>query len=163
MKRLFLVLALALIGVMAFAAGTATLSLTGSVPASTNITVTPQAGVFPMDLSVTAANTLIAVVNEQSNDHLGYKVSVASANLAGAGTQPFFKDAVSGDTLNYSLLYNGSAVVFAAGASQITSVAAKTGSGGVNKNLNISFTGDPSLSASAGGYADTLTFTITGN
>ena len=160
MKRLILTLILALAGMSLFAATTGTLILTGTVAASTNITVTPQA-VFPLDLTINQTNLLVAVVNEQSNDHLGYTVTVASLNLAGVGTQPFFKDSASGDTLNYTLQYNGSAVVFASGVATVTSAGAKTVPAGVNNNLNISYVGSGALSAS-NAYTDTLTFTISG-
>jgi hypothetical protein len=161
MKRLLLALVLALVGAALFAGTTGTLVLTGTVAASTNVTVTPQAGVFPMDLTTTHTNTLIAVVNEQTNDHLGYTVTVSSANMAGAGTQGFFKDAASGDTLNYSLAYNGTAVVFASGSAQVTNASAKTAPAGVDNNVTISYTGSTTISAS-NNYTDTLTFTIAG-
>ena len=161
MKRVFVVVAMALVGLSAFAASSGTLTLTGTVAASTNITVTPQAGYNTLDLTTSQTNFLVAVVNEQSNDHLGYTVTVASGNLAGAGTQPFFLDAASGDTLNYTLQYNGSGVTFASGAATITNASAKTVPAGVNKNLTISYTGSASLSAS-NSYTDTLTFTIAG-
>ena len=159
MKRLFLILIMALVGMSLFAATTGTLTLTGIVAASTNITVTPQTGYNTLDLNTTQTNFLVAVVNEQSNDHLGYTVAVASFNLANAGTQPFFKDIASGNTLNYSLQYKGIAVVFAGGTATVTDVNANTAAIGVNNNLNVSYTGSDALSAS-NSYADTLTFTI---
>ena len=159
MKRLFLILTMALVGMSLFAATTGTLTLTGIVAASTNITVTPQTGYNTLDLNTTQTNFLVAVVNEQSNDHLGYTVTLASANLSGAGTQPFLKDSASGDTLNYTLQYNGSSVVFAIGTATVTNASAKTPAAGVNNNLNISYTGNSALSAS-NAYTDTLTFTI---
>ncbi len=166
MKRILIVLSVtvALMGVAAtsaFAASSGTLTLTGTVAASTNITVTPQAGYNSLDLTTTQTNFLVAIVNEQSNDHLGYTVTVASANLAGAGTQPFFADAASGDTLNYTLQYNGTGVTFASGVATVSSTSAKTVPAGVNKNLTISYTGSSALSAS-NSYTDTLTFTIVG-
>jgi hypothetical protein len=160
MKRILLTLIMALVGMSLFAANTGTLNLTGSVPASTNITVTSQP-VFPLDLTVNANALLIAVVNEQSNDHLGYTVTLQSLN-AGIGAQAFLKDPVSTDTLNYALQYNGTAVVFASGVATVTNASGKTVPAGVNNNLNITYTGNTGLSASNGGYADTLTFTITG-
>ena len=161
MKRLSLVLILSLVGLSLFAGTSGTLTLTGVVAASTNITVTPQPGVFPMDLTTPHTNTQIAVVNEQTNDHLGYTVTVSSANLTGAGTQPFFKDAASGDTLNYTLTYNDVGVVFASGQSTVTNASAKTVPAGVNNTVTISYTGSNTISAS-NNYTDTLTFTIAG-
>jgi hypothetical protein len=161
MKRLFLILALALIGTLAFAATTGTITLNGIVAASTNITVTPQAGFNTLDLTTTATNVLVAIINEQTNDHSGYTVTVASANLAGAGTAPFLKDVASGNTWLYTLQYNAVAVVFASGVSTISNTVAMTVPAGVNKNLNISYVGTNTLAAS-NAYADTLTFTIAG-
>jgi hypothetical protein len=164
MKRSILTLLVtflfALVSISVFAANTGTLLLTGTVAASTNILVTPAA-VFPLDLTVNQTNLTVATVNEQSNDHLGYTVTVASTNLAGAGTQPFFKDAASGDTLNYTLTYNAVAVVFSSGSSQLTNASAKTVPAGVNNILAISYTGSSTISAS-NNYTDTLTFTILG-
>jgi len=51
------------------------------------------------------------------------------------------------------------AVTLAGSTAQVTNVAAKTATGGVNKNLNIAYTGNANLGADT--YTDTLTFTIT--
>jgi len=163
MKRLLLTLVLAVVGMSLFAASQATLTLTGTVAASTNITVTPITVTF--DLTQVQTNTPIATVNEQSNDYHGYTVVVASTN-AGTGSQPFFKDPVSGNMLDYTLWYwqgsQGTQVTFLNGQAVITSAGTKTAPAGVNKTMTISYTPDPTLSASSA-YTDTLTFTIAGN
>ena len=156
MKRLFLILAMALVGVSLFAATTASVTITGTVAAFLSITVTPVTTTF--DLTQTVSNATIASVNEKCNDYLGYTVTVASTNLAGTGSQPFFKDPVSLAQLYYTLEYNTVPVSFSSGVAKITDSNTVSGANGATNPMTISFTGNPNLPS--GTYQDTLTFTI---
>ena len=157
MKRLFLILALALIGTLAFAGNT--LLISGTVAANTTINVAALPAATTLDFTTTpGAPIAIANVTEISNDFLGYKVTLASAN--GAATTAQVKGTAHGTILAYSLLYNAVAVVFSASSATLTNVAAPTGGAGVTKPLTITYTG---TFLPADTYTDTLTFTITGN
>jgi len=140
-------------------AATGTITLQGNIAASCNITVNSQAGFNTLDFTANQTNLTVAAVNEQCNDPRGYTVSMQTANGTAGG---LFKGAVAGntDTVAYTVTYNAAAATFAASTATVTNVAAKTAAGGVNKNLQISYTGNTNLGADT--YSDTLTVTITG-
>ena len=140
------------------AATTGTITLSGLIAQSCNITVTPQTGYNALDLTASPANLNVAIVNEQCNDPKGYTVAVTTANGTTTGV---LKGAIAGnpDTVSYTMTYNGGAVTLAGSSATVTDVTAKTAAAGVNKNLNIAYTGNANLGADT--YSDTLTFTIT--
>lgn len=146
--------AVAVIGA-AHAASTGNITIYGTVPLACNITVTATTNATsgnPLDLSVNQTDVAVATVNEACNKNAGYTVTLASAN-----SFKFVGQTLSSDQLSYSLKYNSVAV----SGPTITNAAARTASGGVNKNLTLSLTGDASLGSQE--YRDTLTFTIAAN
>ena len=153
--------AILMAAIPSFAATSGTLTLTGTVPAVLDITVTAQPAASSLDLSVNQANLLVANVTERSNRKPGYTVTLQSAN-AGSGAAFFFKsaDVLNLDMLTYTLSYGGSAVTLVGGTALITDATAKTPSAGVTKDLRISYSGAASF-LNQDAYADTLTFTIT--
>jgi len=140
------------------AATTGSITLQGVISQSCNITVNSQTGYNALDLTQSPTNLNVAIVNEQCNDPKGYTVAMTTANGTTTG---LLKGSVAGnpDTVSYTVTYNGAAVTLAGSTAQVTNVAAKTATGGVNKNLNIAYTGNANLGADT--YTDTLTFTIT--
>ena len=144
-----------------FAQATATLTISGTVAPINTITIASQSGYNALDLVNGAVAKLVGIATETSNDKLGYKVTLSSLN-AGATAQALLKGAIVGntDTVNYSILYNGTAVTLAAGSATVTSVAAHTGAAGVTKNIAVTFAGGW---LTADTYSDTLTLTIAGN
>jgi hypothetical protein len=159
MKKLFFVLILVLMSFCAFAATTATLTLTGVVAPVLSISAVGVAPFSALNFAATQTNLLVGNITEISNDYLGYKVTLQSTN-AGAGTQAFFKGSLAPAntaTLNYTLQYNGAAVVFTAGVATVTNTVAPTAAAGTIQPLTVSYTG---TFLNADTYSDTLTFTI---
>lgn len=144
-----------------YAQAAATLTISGTVAPINTITIASQTGYNALDLVNGATAKVVGIATETSNDKLGYKVTLSSAN-AGASTQAKLTGAIVGntDTVNYSISYGGTAVTLAAGSATVTSVAAHTGAAGVAKNIAVTFAGGW---LTADTYSDTLTLTIAGN
>ena len=161
MKKYLAVIGAVLVTTSASFAQAATLTISGTVAPITTIAIASQAGYNALDLVNGAAAKLVGIATETSNDKLGYKVTLASAN-AGTGTQAYLKGAISGnpDVMNYSITYGSTAVTLVSGSATVTSVTARTSSTGVAKNIAISYTG---AWLAADTYSDTLTLTIAGN
>ncbi len=138
----------------ALAASSGGLTISGKVPLSCNIAVTPASGASNIaDLSQGNTGLLVATVSESCNDPNGYSVSVAGANSA--SFTGLFKDAVSHATLPFSMTYDGAAVSSAA----VTNAAAPATTA---KDVRIAYAAAPNLTGSAGyTYAETLIFAIT--
>lgn len=165
-KAIVVIAAVLLVGLAgtATAQTTGSITLTGVVSQLLEITVTPAPGYDSLDLTTSQTDLLVATVNEKSNNQAGYSVSVESANAAGAGSSTAFfvgADAGNTDTLDYNLSYGGSPVAFdATGNAVVSNVASTTGVSGVDKAVEITYTG---AFLNADTYSDTLTFTITAN
>jgi hypothetical protein len=146
---------------VSFAQAAASLIISGTVAPINTITIASQSGYNTLNLVAGATAQVVGIATETSNDKLGYKVTLSSLN-AGATAQAVLKGAIVGnaDTVNYSILYNGTAVTLAAGSATVTSVAARTVAAGVPKNIAVTFAG---AWLTADNYSDTLTLTITGN
>ena len=144
-----------------FAQLSATLTISGTVAPVNTITIASQTGYNALDLVNGASGQVVGIATEKSNDKLGYKVTLSSLN-AGSTAQAFLKGALTGnaDTVNYSITYGGTAVTLASGSATVTSVAARTGTTGVAKNIAVTFAGGW---LTADTYSDTLTLTIAGN
>ncbi len=138
----------------AFAASSASLTISGKVPLSCNIAVTPASGASNIaDLSQGNSSLLVATVSENCNDPSGYSVSVAGANSS--SFTGLFKDAVSHATLPFSVTYDGATV----SSATVTNVTAPANTA---KDVRIAYAATPNLTGSAGyTYAETLIFAIT--
>lgn len=145
---------------VSFAQASATLTISGTVAPINTITIASQSGYNALDLVNGATAKVVGIATETSNDKLGYKVTLSSLNAA-ATAQAVLKGGTGNtDSVNYSILYGGTAVTLAAGSATVTSVAARTGSAGVPKNIAVTFAGGW---LAADTYSDTLTLTIAGN
>lgn len=154
MKKLMTYLMLlAMLPIDSFGATTGSLTLSGSIPVAVAITITGQAGYNTLNLTANAVNQVVAVVNESSNDPLGYVVKLTSANAG--------KLMNGANQLTYTARYNGTAVVLSLTPQTVTNVASQVAIVNANKNFDISFTGSSSLMA--GTYFDTVTVTIQAN
>ena len=140
----------------AFAATTGSVTIQGTVATVVAITVTGTTPFNALDLTTTQANLPVANVVEQSNDALGYKVTMSSAN---AGT---LKNGTAG-SVAYTAKYNATTVTLSATPQNVTTAPATTTVVNVTKPLTISYTGAAAASMMAGTYSDTLTFTIAAN
>src|SRR5437867_11693371 len=147
MKRYLLAIALGatlLAALPAAAQNVGSITISGTVASIQQITVTSQSGYNSLDLVNGETDKLVAIVNEKSNDQIGYKVTLRSANaFAAAGSQAYLKGAIVGNTevVNYSIKYNGASVTLAAGDSIVTTATGRTGNSGVNKNLQVTLAG----------------------
>lgn len=144
-KLLAIVALFAATAIPSFAAD-ATLTLSGSIAAKTEISVTTAAAASAIDLTTTQTALNVGTLTLRCNNQTGYTVTATSAN-GGLKNGTY-------DTLVYSLAYDGAAVTF--GSPFIDSGARSAGI--VTKNLTIAYTGSDVLSA--GTYSDTITFTI---
>jgi len=121
-----------------------------------------EPGIRFMDLTIAETDKLIATVNERSNSATGYTISVTSKNLSndgGGATEPYFLHSTAAGTLTYSLTYDNAAVgPWTAGTAELTDSALTTIPEWVSKELDISYSGSPTLPA--GDYEDILTLTI---
>lgn len=145
----------------AIAQTTGSVTLTGTVPAVLDITVTALPAASSLDLSVDTTNLAVATVVERSNKKGGYTVTLESANAKVlGGSAAFFKsaDPANTDTLTYSISYGGTPVTLSAGSALVTDSNTKTLGTGTSKTVAISYTGAFLYEDS---YSDTLTFTIT--
>src|SRR5438093_1168952 len=154
---------LMLAAVPAFAQNVGSITISGTVAPIQQITVTSQSGYNSLDLVNGETDKLVAIVNEKSNDQIGYKVTLRSANaFAASGSQAYLKGASAGnpDSVNYTIKYNGGAVTLVSGESIVTTAVARTGGSGVNKNLQVTLSGAYNV---ADTYSDTLTLTLVNN
>lgn len=160
--KLHLAVALVAAAVTCLAQSSGTITISGTVPASTSITVSPQAGYNTLDLTAGETDKEVAKVREKSNWPKGYTVTLKSAN-AGTGGQAFLKgaEATNPDVVNYSMKYNGVLVALVNGEDKVTSATSRTGPAGIEKSLQVTLSANAWIAAD--GYSDTLTLTIATN
>lgn len=155
MKKTFIILTI-LLSSIAQAATTGSITLQGVVPSVVSVAVTGQGTYNALNLAATQTNLLVANVQEQSNDTLGYKVTVASAN---AGQ---LKNGTLGQ-VTYTAQYNSVTFTLSTTAVQVTNQAAQAVVVNAVKPLTVSYTGVTAVSTMSGTYTDTLTFTVIAN
>ena len=124
--------------------------------ADLQITVSAESGYNTMDFTVSQSDRLVATVTEICTTS-GYTVILQTANGTTTG---LFKGANpnNSDTIVYDIKYNNTTVVMSGGAATVTDSALPTTAPGVEKELEISYSGSSSLAADT--YTDTLTLTI---
>ena len=142
----------------------ANIIISGSVSPLAAITATAAPALTGTELTSGVVDKQMSVVNEKSNRHVGYWVALKSANAAAASSSQARLNPISiGDTdlINYTIKYNGVAVVLGInGQATVTTAAAKTPQAGIDKNLTITIgAGFPA----ADSYSDTITLTLTNN
>ncbi len=138
------------------AAQVGTVTITGAVPPTCDIVVTPTAGASNIpDISIGATDKQVATVNENCNDPNGYTVTVAgthSGNHTG-----LFVDSASSASLPFTISYNGAN----APVGGVVTNATVPGFN-LNKTVAITYSANNTLASTSGfTYAETLTFTIT--
>lgn len=139
-----------------FAATTASVTLSGSVPAATAIVVNPVSPYNNLDLTTTQTNLLVANVREINNTTLGYIVRVSSLNAGALKNGPT-------NSIAYTAKYNGVTFNLTVAPVTVTTQGTQTSVINIVKPLTISYTGQPSENQFNGSYSDTLTFTIIAN
>jgi len=140
----------------AFADTSATLSLKGSVAASSSISITAASAATSLTLnSSTSTDTVtVGTITALSNSPTGYSVSVSSANGGN------LKGAVSSntDSIAYTLYVNGASCPLSTSAQIISALSSSSKTTGTTTTLSIMYTENTTLSADT--YSDTITFTI---
>lgn len=149
-------LILLLLATAAYGANTGSLTISGTVPAATNIVVTPQSGFNTLDLTTNSSNLLVATINERNNTAAGYTVTLTSGNNG------VLKNA-SYPGVPYSASYANVSVRLSTTPVTITSQGPQMGVVNSTKDFKITFTGQDPGGLVQGTYSDTLIFTITGN
>lgn len=146
--------ALPLLARSADAATVGSITLRGTVPASTSIAITATAPSNALDLSQSQVDLPVANVREIDNTTGGYRVTLASTN-GGA-----LKNGALG-SVAYSARYGGQSIVLNSSGTIVTKSGPSNAVVNVLKALTISYTGVAPETLIAGAYSDTLTFTIT--
>jgi hypothetical protein len=150
----------AALGFQASAATTASIAISGSVPAIIEISVTSEAISQNLPLTQNISDLPIATVVERSNKKAGYTVVLESANAKASGLAgPTLTSGETQDVLPYSIKYNGNAVNFSGGSAVVSDASAKTDASGISKPVTVSYSG-ASYFLDESTYGDTLTFTI---
>ena len=143
-----------------FAASSGSLFLMGTLAKKSSVTVNPSGSASTLDLTSTsgASDLLVASITEVSNAHLGYTVTIISANakVATDKTKAVFKGQTWGETLEYTIKYGGVSVSLVNGEALVTNASGRTT--GITKDVTITYNAGPNLAADT--YADTLTVTI---
>ena len=140
---------------LAYSASSGTVTITGTVPSACDITVFTESGATIADLTTGATNLHVATVTENCNDPDGYTVTMVGTNST--DHTGLFIDSVSSDTLAFTVTYDSVSV---ASGGVVTDVNTTSG-GDVSKDVDITYSADSSLTASASNtYSETLTFTI---
>jgi hypothetical protein len=154
--KLKLIIMSLLISSSVFAASSGTLLLKGTVLVSSDVVVVPLAKATTLNVTTGEVSTSVANVNETSNNRLGYKINLTSAN---GGKLKLTTDVTK--TISYTMDYAGKVLTLsttAQTAKTVSSLSAKTTSTSLVK---ITTTGN--INALGGDYTDTVTISIVSN
>jgi hypothetical protein len=140
----------------AAATASGNLTLSGSIPDTVSIAVTPSGNYNNLSLATTAVDSVVASVAESSNASAGYTILAKSANAS-----KLVHSTDNSQSIGYTLKYGSSSALTLTAVDQ----AVKTQSTGgiytaVASAVSISYTGAAAASKRAGTYTDTITFTI---
>lgn len=138
----------------AFAANTGSITISGTVPAQTSITVTPTTGYNSLDIPSGETNKTVANITEYNNTAAGYTVTLSSLN----GGK--LKNSSLGE-FTYTAKYNNVSISLTTLPTNITTQGSQSTVINISKPLNISFPAQTDLMQ--GNYSDTIIFTITSN
>lgn len=154
MKIILNIILFASISETAFSAVTGNLPLRGPIERRISLFVTPEASASSLDLTTTQNDLKVATLNEKSNSHSGYIVSVTSANL---GKLRMINGA---DVFSYTLKLDGTPVGLSTSSGSIFSRELTLLPLDINRNVTISYTGKSVENMTEGVYSDTVTFNI---
>lgn len=149
-----------LVSSVAWAATSATISLTGSVPLVLAVTTTPTTAASGLDLSTSATNLKLADVQGRTNQPAGFTLSVRSGNMfSGNCTTPCLYSSSTSEFLPITLKRDSTALTF---STDTATYVVRNSRGADNSELLVTFTGNPDL-AQATDYAESLLFSIVVN
>ena len=139
----------------AFGASRASLFLVGQIEIICDLFVNPTlGGVDTLDIEGGETDRLVATVDEETNNPLGYTIGISSVNTGVL----LHNDAVS--SVAYTIKYDGALVGVAPGAPGVPVIVKTTAAAGTaNSDVEIT-TVVPGGALPAGAYTDTLIFTM---
>ncbi len=156
MKSILFV-ATTVLAIMATAASSGTLSLSGTVALVNDIVITPDPAALNLNIVAGEVDKLIATVAETSNNPSGYKIFMKSTNASKLihTVNPTEKAAY---TISYDSGANKTLTIV---DQQVKNVGSLPGLQTNNSNLTIKINDKPN--AAAGTYTDTITISIAAN
>jgi len=152
---LVILLVLVLAGGGIFAATTVALRLTGTVAPVTSLSISTPTTDFGVFTEAAVVDTLVATIIETSNSASGFTVTLTTSN----GTTSGLLSEAGGDSIPYSIKYNGVPVSFASGTFEVTNTADFSKSSAF-KAITVSYDIADITELNFGTYTDTLTFVI---
>jgi hypothetical protein len=148
--------AIALVATSAFALDTGTLNISGTVSAVNDISISPSS-YTTLNITGGESNKVVAVASETSNNLLGYKINMKSANASKLLNS---SDATKFTT--YKVRYNGgSALDLTTSYQTVKTVSSLSGLTTNSSNIAVDVVAYPT--APAGTYSDTITVAIVAN
>jgi hypothetical protein len=149
---------------LAWAATTATITLTGSMAQRLDITITPTGAASTLDLSVNQPVIKVGDMNARSNNRTGYNIGVSSANVAATRcASPCFYSTSQAESLAFSLYRDATAISFSGATGTFINKATRSAGPGDPYAVQVSYDGSAANLAASNDYAETLTFTIAVN
>lgn len=140
----------------------ASITIGGTVPEITDITLTPEPGSDALSITSGATDQKVATIRQRSNMPRGFTVTLKSQN-AGTGSQAALKPsvAVNAGGVDYVMKYDGMTVNLAGGGAVVLKGNGRTGPQGVATSLTVTFAPHPGIAADT--YSDKITLTIAAN
>lgn len=132
------------------------LTLTGTVAQSCNLTITPSGSYNSLNLTTAQSDLTIGTSGENCNDGKGYKVTIGTRNGTSTG---LLKGTSYSQTFAYGVNYGSTTTLTFAGS---TATATNTNAPGFTTyTVGVTYATPTRLTADT--YTDTLTFTMTTN
>lgn len=155
MFRLALLVLSAVYPVVGYSATSANINLSGTVAASISVSSSAASYDFGDPAVDTVADAAVATITVNSNASAGYTLNLTNANAG------FFLDDGSGNTINYTLKYDGVALTYGATVQLETD----NGAGGptINSAKGLTASMTPNAALPEGTYTDQLTVSIIAN
>lgn len=156
MKTLLFV-AMGLLASSTFAAGSGDLLLSGTVVSVNDLVITPDANATNLDILNGEINKTVASVAETSNNLLGYKIMMKSANAS-----KLVHSVDPTKSTDYTITYDGSsAVTLTTSDQEVKNVSSLAGLTTNTSSVAADVSAFPT--APAGTYSDTVTISIVAN
>ena len=156
MKKL-LFLSLGLLASSAIAASSGDLLISGTVTAINDLVITPNANATSLNILGGEISKSVASVAETSNNLLGYKITMRSANAS-----KLVHNVDNTKSTAYTVSYDGAAAISLTNADQdVKNVSSLAGLTTNTSDVSVNVTAFPT--APAGTYSDTITISIVAN
>jgi len=167
MKKILIsaVAAISILSGSAYAASTANITITGTVPQILNIFVTNRASTFDLSTAVTAG--AVASIKVISNRRAGYTVTVTSGNQGSSNCPTTngacFYSPTTTEKLALTVKRDAATVSFTGASGQFATKTTKSAPGGDVYSATVAFDGSQTVLSKGTDYTETLTFSATVN